>query len=330
MSLKVIVTIPVYNGETTIKDALLSAINQSVEPDSIIISDNNSTDKTRDIVNEIISENTEIDIKLYKNITNIGYHKNLNKCLEYSKGYNYLVILYADDVLKRNMIKEQLDFLTGHSEFGLVGSKEDVIDGNNKIISFANVNKDLFFDKGQIFEYVTATAQYIADSSIMYDRKKLEKVGLYATDTIFSNELFNMRVLQKFPIGIRKDAFIFRRVYEKNQAWDWAKNRRKEYIKECRDFESLVDYEKREEFKEKLREYYKNRFSRMFIALSSATLKYNNDVRGAFLYLFWSMFFNYRIIFSKKYFKSTFLIILKILRLYTLAASVKIAFTRKI
>jgi len=128
MSLKVIVTIPVYNGETTIKDALLSAINQSVEPDSIIISDNNSTDKTRDIVNEIISENTEIDIKLYKNITNIGYHKNLNKCLEYSKGYNYLVILYADDVLKRNMIKEQLDFLTGHSEFGLVGSKEDVID----------------------------------------------------------------------------------------------------------------------------------------------------------------------------------------------------------
>jgi len=139
-----------------------------------------------------------------------------------------------------------------------------------------------------------------------------------------------MRVLQKFPIGIRKDAFIFRRVYEKNQAWDWAKNRRKEYIKECRDFESLVDYEKREEFKEKLREYYKNRFSRMFIALSFATLKYNNDVRGAFLYLFWSMFFNYRIIFSKKYFKSTFLIILKILRLYTLAASVKIAFTRKI
>lgn len=50
--MKVSVVIPAYNEEKTIKNCLDSLINQSEKPEEIIVVDNNSTDKTVEIVKE--------------------------------------------------------------------------------------------------------------------------------------------------------------------------------------------------------------------------------------------------------------------------------------
>lgn len=60
------VVIPNYNGEKYIKKCLDSLLNQSLEPDEIIIVDNKSTDGSLELINSEFRDNVYI-ISLEKN-----------------------------------------------------------------------------------------------------------------------------------------------------------------------------------------------------------------------------------------------------------------------
>ena len=62
---KIGIGIFVWNGEKTIKDAIYSVLNQSYQNIDIIVLDNQSTDKTTNIVRNIARKNkTSKNIKL--------------------------------------------------------------------------------------------------------------------------------------------------------------------------------------------------------------------------------------------------------------------------
>ena len=65
--MKIGVLVATYNGEKYIQRQLESIINQSIKVDEIIISDDESSDGTVDIINEIISNTKHIEIKLVVN-----------------------------------------------------------------------------------------------------------------------------------------------------------------------------------------------------------------------------------------------------------------------
>ena len=71
--------IPVFNGEKTIESCLESVLNQTLKPKSILVIDDNSTDKTKEILNK------------YKEQIEIISNKE-NKGLSYSRNFavNYL------------------------------------------------------------------------------------------------------------------------------------------------------------------------------------------------------------------------------------------------
>lgn len=54
------VNIPVYNGEKTLKDCLNSVINQTYKNYDVIVIDNNSIDKTKEIIEDFQKENKKI------------------------------------------------------------------------------------------------------------------------------------------------------------------------------------------------------------------------------------------------------------------------------
>jgi len=99
--LKFSVVIPVFNMAETIGDSISSVLNQTYQNFEIIVQDNDSTDKTA----EVVMSFSDSRIHYFKNDTNIGYRNNLIAGWKNSKG-DILYYLGADDVLSKNALIE--------------------------------------------------------------------------------------------------------------------------------------------------------------------------------------------------------------------------------
>lgn len=93
------VLIPVYNGSKTIKQTIISVLNQNYSNFKIIIQDNVSTDNTLNIINSFNNPK----IKIFKNKTNLGYNGNLNAGIKNCRE-EIVLLLAADDILSKNAL----------------------------------------------------------------------------------------------------------------------------------------------------------------------------------------------------------------------------------
>ncbi|MDE5112526.1 MAG: glycosyltransferase, partial [Trichodesmium sp. St7_bin2_1] len=119
------ICIPTYNGENFIIAAINSAISQTYSNLEIIISDDNSMDKTMEIVKILQSENPQINFQISCH-RNYGLVGNLNFCISLAKG-KYIKFLFQDDLLEPNCIEELVKLAETDSEVGLVFSRRRVI-----------------------------------------------------------------------------------------------------------------------------------------------------------------------------------------------------------
>jgi glycosyltransferase involved in cell wall biosynthesis len=75
---------PIYNGESSVEQALESILNQDFEDFELIISDNASTDNTGRICEDYAKRDSRIHY--FRNQTNIGVNPNHNRVFELSRG----------------------------------------------------------------------------------------------------------------------------------------------------------------------------------------------------------------------------------------------------
>jgi glycosyltransferase involved in cell wall biosynthesis len=92
------ICIPTYNGENYILEALNSIKNQSYKNIEVIISDDNSNDKTLEICEKFKSE-VDFPVYIYNHLPN-GIGSNWNNCILKSKG-DYIQFLFQDDLGSR-------------------------------------------------------------------------------------------------------------------------------------------------------------------------------------------------------------------------------------
>ena len=102
---KVSIIIPAYNCEKTIKEAILSAQNQTYELIEIIVINDGSTDETEQIVNEIAKKDDRIRSYFQ---SNNGVSAARNAGLKYASG-KYITFLDADDILKNDAIQKLVE-----------------------------------------------------------------------------------------------------------------------------------------------------------------------------------------------------------------------------
>ncbi len=119
------ICIPTYNGEKFIKAAIKSALSQTYPYLEIIISDDNSTDKTIEIARALQPENSEINYRIILH-RNYGLVGNFNFCISEAKG-KYIKFLLQDDLLAPNCIEELVKLAEQDPEIGLVFSRRSVI-----------------------------------------------------------------------------------------------------------------------------------------------------------------------------------------------------------
>lgn len=104
----VTVIIPAFNCESTISQAIFSALHQTVSPLEVIVIDDGSTDQTYRSVEQMAS--IEHRIRLYKNSQNCGVAETRNIGCSYAQG-KYIAFLDGDDTWEKDKLEKQLQKL---------------------------------------------------------------------------------------------------------------------------------------------------------------------------------------------------------------------------
>ena len=114
------------NGEKYIKEQIESILKQLSYEDELIISDDKSTDKTLDIVNDI----NDRRIRLFVNEQRLGYTRNFENALSKSSG-EIIFLSDQDDVWVENKVEMMLNAL---SQSQMVISDAKIVDSNLQTI----------------------------------------------------------------------------------------------------------------------------------------------------------------------------------------------------
>jgi len=312
---KVTVAIPHYKQEKYIVHALQSVINQSYLVDEIIVCDNCSKSNIETVINNFI-RNNDRTINLIINKKNIGYQKNMNKCLELASN-NYVLVLHSDDMLKQTAVEKQINVFKKNPALALVGAQEDTIDENNHIIKKRTNVKDNVFHKGQIFEFIAATNSYIPSSSVMFNKLKINEIGYFEADVIPEDELYWPKVLSMYPIAVLGESLILRRNHPEQTEWAEFFNKPNEIIDAIPRIKQLEKYEKRPELKKKIRDILNKKTSRMLVGIARSVIRHQQDSRLSYWYLKNALIIDPLLPFKRNNFFKVFLVmIINLIGLY--------------
>ncbi len=171
------VIISSYNHEKFLNDCIESVINQSYKNLEIIIFDDNSPDKSFEILESFAKKDSRI--KLFKSPYNRGMVDNMNSAIKIASG-KYIAHINTDDNWHLEKIQKQIDFLEQNPNYGAVFTEADFICPENKILQcknsfqklenidrFAWLRKWFFENNGLCFP------------SVMIRKEVLDKIGLY-------------------------------------------------------------------------------------------------------------------------------------------------------
>lgn len=129
--MKISVGLTTYNSEKYIFEQINSILQNTVLPDEIIICDDSSTDYTIEIIESLLKI-TNIDVKIYKNDTNIGFVKNFEKCFSLCTG-DVVFSCDADDIWRKDKIEKVIEKFD-NDKVVLVYHDAKIIDDQGKVL----------------------------------------------------------------------------------------------------------------------------------------------------------------------------------------------------
>lgn len=208
---------PVYNGENYINEAIESILNQTYKNIELIISDNASTDRTKEIVSEFIKTDQRITFHQFEK--NYGAAKNFNKTFYISKG-KYFKWAAHDDLINQNYIEKCVQILEQNEQVGLCHSYNAQIDSKNNKLDVLHYDQICFatgsnFKNYLKFLYNFKFGQDDADivngifrSNILSETKLIAPYN--SADMILVAE-----IIIRSKIYIIKEALCSKRIHEK-------------------------------------------------------------------------------------------------------------------
>lgn len=226
------VCIPTYNGASFIEAAFDSAIKQTYLNIEIIISDDNSSDETLDIIKRLKNE-TSIPVRIYNHHPS-GIGSNWNYCISKANG-KFIKFLFQDDVLEPGCIEEMLTVFYQNKNAGLVASKRTFIIDADKDKNYVKMWLDTFGDLQQGIPYSIDNCQVLSKeffkkdsflktpinkvgepSTFLFEKLLIKKIGWFRTDLVqILDYEFCIRVMKKKNIYIINKPLVKFRLHPK-------------------------------------------------------------------------------------------------------------------
>ena len=191
--MKISVIIPTYNRVDFILETIQTVLDQTTKVDEIIVIDDGSTDKTKDVLERLISTN-KIKYIMQKNS---GVSSARNRGIKLSSN-DWICFLDSDDLWETTKIEEQVLFHKKHSNILFSHTLEQWL-FNNKIIK---QKKHQQKQSGFCFKENIANT-LIGASTVMIHKSILDDVGLFDENLKVCEDYdLWLRILYKYELGI--------------------------------------------------------------------------------------------------------------------------------
>lgn len=164
------VCLATYNGELYIKEQLESILNQLSKSDEVIISDDNSTDATIEIINSFKDDR----IFLYENKKEQSLVLNFENTLNKAKN-NYIFLADQDDIWKPNKVTVMKKLLYSYD---LIVSAMTIIDSHGNIIE-QELYKKTELRKGLLVNIIKNSYQ---GATMAFNKKILDRALPFPKD----------------------------------------------------------------------------------------------------------------------------------------------------
>ncbi|MBQ4407180.1 MAG: glycosyltransferase family 2 protein [Bacteroidales bacterium] len=222
------VCLATYNGEKFLREQLDSILCQLSENDEIVISDDSSTDGTR----EIIKSYNDRRIKLYINNGKHGYVTNFENAFVHSNG-EYIFLSDQDDIWLPNKIDAVMQSL---KSFDLVMHDANIVNGNGQ-----NLGKTFYsIIKHRKNSFIANWLRpRFLGCCMAFNRNVLEKA--LPMTSLDHDYWIGMLALYKFKVVFLNDALINYRRHGNNVSSTSEKNTNSLYHKLSKRFKLIVN-----------------------------------------------------------------------------------------
>lgn len=183
------------NHAKYVKQSFESVIQQTYPNIEIIYVDNNSTDDTFEIANELFLK-SGLPYKGFKREKNYNIPENFNFLLSHSTG-KYIVPQSGDDWFELNNIEEKIKYYENNPQYGLLYCNGYLYYDDTQTSELINSSK---YKTGNIFDTILVEGIYYPIGYVI--RKDVfDVVGLYDETLIFDDWDMWLRILEHYPIG---------------------------------------------------------------------------------------------------------------------------------
>ena len=185
--MRISVAVCTYNGEKYISKQIISILNQTLEADEIIICDDNSTDRTKEILTEFASKSSSI--KLVFNNENLGFVKNFEKAISLCTG-DFIFLSDQDDIWYNNKVERFVKTFNENQECSYIFSDANTIDENGNSLDYSlwksvnfNKKKQQKFRAGKQKELLIY-GNYITGATLAF-RAEIKKLIIPFSDNFY-------------------------------------------------------------------------------------------------------------------------------------------------
>lgn len=193
------VIIPSYNSDKYIGEAIRSVLRQTCTDYEIIVIDDGSTDRTREII-----ENNFPKVR-YFYIPNQGVSRARNYGIQMARG-EFIAFLDADDLWLPEKLEKQLNVFNADKELMLVFTEHQVFDANGFWKAKSSKKKRLM--RGDVVKNIFLYS-HVTTSTVTVRRHAFQETGFFEEDLkAAEDDNLWMRIALKFRIHLLDEVLV--------------------------------------------------------------------------------------------------------------------------
>ena len=205
---KISVCVPTYNRAALLKPFLACLFKQTLTDFEVIVSDNCSTDATR----EIVAGCSDPRLRYHRNETNIGPFGNMNLLLELARG-TYVTIVHDDDLYAPEFLERLSTMLDQYPSVGMVhcAAHEVAADGTRQRLVRAYPTTRVLPGDQEFVRYLQN--HNVCCSSVMARRSLYRETGPFDLDLLCADYMMWVRMAARADVAYVADPLLEMRVH---------------------------------------------------------------------------------------------------------------------